>query len=112
MRLAYDPETDSLYIDLSEKASIDSLEVSPGVVLDFDAEGNLVGMDCCIVIEKHPDGYVAYPLEIEGVVVGQGDTYEGALSDVSPRSSFTLRPLGLNCQKHTSREWDRPEIGD
>ncbi|MEG4110458.1 MULTISPECIES: hypothetical protein [unclassified Microcoleus] len=35
-----------------------------------------------IIIEKHPDGYVAYPLGIKGVVVGEGDTYEKALADV------------------------------
>ncbi len=45
MKFHYYPETDSLYIDLSEKTSIDSREVAPGVVLDFDAEGNLVGID-------------------------------------------------------------------
>ncbi len=45
MKLRYYPETDSLYIDLSEKASVDSREVAPGVVLDFDADGKLVGLD-------------------------------------------------------------------
>ncbi len=35
-----------------------------------------------IVVEKHPDGYVAYPRGIEGVVVGEGNTYEEALADV------------------------------
>ena len=35
-----------------------------------------------IIVEKHPDGYVAYPLGIKGVVVGQGDTYDEALEDV------------------------------
>ena len=45
MKFHYYPETDSLYIDLSEKASADSREVVPGVVLDFDAEGHLVGID-------------------------------------------------------------------
>jgi len=45
MKFHYYPETDSLYIDLSEKASADSREVAPGVVLDFDAEGQLVGID-------------------------------------------------------------------
>ncbi len=35
-----------------------------------------------IIVEKHPDGYVAYPLGIKGVVVGEGDTYEQALADV------------------------------
>jgi uncharacterized protein YuzE len=45
MRLNYYPETDSLYIDLSEKTSIESKEISEGIVLDYDAEGNLVGID-------------------------------------------------------------------
>ena len=45
MKFRYYLETDSLYIDLSEKTSVDSREVAPGVVLDFDAEGHLVGID-------------------------------------------------------------------
>ncbi len=45
MKLNYYPETDSLYIDLSEKSSAESREISEGVVLDYDAEGNLVGID-------------------------------------------------------------------
>lgn len=45
MKLHYYLETDSLYIDLSERTSVDSQEVAPGVVLDFDAEGRLVGID-------------------------------------------------------------------
>jgi predicted RNase H-like HicB family nuclease len=35
-----------------------------------------------IIVEKHSDGYIAYPLGIQGVVVGEGDTYEEALNDV------------------------------
>jgi uncharacterized protein YuzE len=45
MKLNYYPDTDSLYIDLSEKPSVESLEVSEGVMLDYDASGNLVGID-------------------------------------------------------------------
>lgn len=45
MRLNYYPETDSLYIDLSEQPSYESREISEGVVLDYDAQGNLVGID-------------------------------------------------------------------
>lgn len=45
MKLNYFPETDSLYIDLSEKTSTESREISEGVVLDYDAGGNLVGID-------------------------------------------------------------------
>jgi uncharacterized protein YuzE len=39
------PETDSLYIDLAERSSTESKEVSEGVVLDYDTNGNLVGID-------------------------------------------------------------------
>ena len=45
MKIRYYPETDSPYIDLSEKTSVESREISEGVVLDYDAEGNLVGID-------------------------------------------------------------------
>ena len=45
MKFHYYPETDSLYIDLSDKTSVNSQEVAPGVVLDFDDIGNLVGID-------------------------------------------------------------------
>ncbi|MBM4337938.1 MAG: DUF2283 domain-containing protein [Deltaproteobacteria bacterium] len=45
MKLNYYPETDSLYIDLSQKTSMESKEISEGIVLDYDAEGHLVGID-------------------------------------------------------------------
>ncbi len=45
MKFHYYPDTDSLYIDLSEKPSTDSTEVAPGVILDFDERGQLVGID-------------------------------------------------------------------
>jgi uncharacterized protein YuzE len=45
MKLNYYPETDSLYIDLSEKTSVESREISEGVVLDYDTNGTLVGID-------------------------------------------------------------------
>jgi len=45
MKITYYPETDSMYMDLSPKDSVESREVSPGVVLDYDVEGNLTGID-------------------------------------------------------------------
>jgi len=45
MNFHYYPETDSLYIDLAERSRVDSREVAPGVVLDFDEDGSLVGID-------------------------------------------------------------------
>jgi predicted RNase H-like HicB family nuclease len=47
-----------------------------------------------VVVEKHPDGYVAYPLGLKGVVVGQGDTYEEALSDVRAAIRFHIESFG------------------
>lgn len=45
MKLNYYPETDSLYIDLSSKPSKESVEISEGVVLDYDDDGNITGID-------------------------------------------------------------------
>jgi len=47
-----------------------------------------------IIVEKHEDGYVAYPLGIEGVVVGQGETYEAALTDVKSALTFHVETFG------------------
>ncbi len=52
MKLNYYPETDSLYIDLTATAGTESREVSEGIVLDYDAEGNLVGIDIDNASEK------------------------------------------------------------
>jgi predicted RNase H-like HicB family nuclease len=49
-----------------------------------------------IIVEKHPDGYVAYPLGIKGVVVGEGDTYEEALSDVKSAIRFHIDTFGAD----------------
>ena len=45
MKLNYYPETDSLYIDLSSKPSKESVEVSEGIVIDYDEEGHITGID-------------------------------------------------------------------
>jgi len=47
-----------------------------------------------IIVEKHPDGYVAYPVGMKGVVVGQGDSYEAALSDVKSAIRFHIESFG------------------
>ena len=47
-----------------------------------------------VIVEKHPDGYVAYPLGLKGVVVGEGDTYEGALADVRSAIRFHIETFG------------------
>jgi predicted RNase H-like HicB family nuclease len=47
-----------------------------------------------VVVEKHSDGYVAYPLGLKGVVVGEGDTYEEALDDVKSAIRFHIETFG------------------
>ncbi|MBN1145644.1 MAG: hypothetical protein JXA78_00200 [Anaerolineales bacterium] len=47
-----------------------------------------------IVVEKYSDGYVAYPLGLKGVVVGEGDTYEEALGDVKSAIAFHIETFG------------------
>ncbi len=47
-----------------------------------------------IIVEKHPDGYVAYPLGLKGVVIGQGDTYDEAFADVKSAIRFHIETFG------------------
>jgi len=47
-----------------------------------------------IIVEKYPEGYVAYPLGLKGVVVGEGDTYEEALADVKSAIKFHMVTFG------------------
>ena len=55
-----------------------------------------------IVIEKHPDGYVAYPIGVVGAIVGQGDTYEEALSDVKSAIVCYAEVFGKEMLEDTS----------
>jgi predicted RNase H-like HicB family nuclease len=47
-----------------------------------------------IIVEKHEDGYVAYPIGLQGVVVAQGDTYEDALAEVKSAIAFHIETFG------------------
>lgn len=49
-----------------------------------------------IVVERLPDGYVAYPLGLKGVVIGEGDTYEEALEDVRSAIIFHIQSFGTD----------------
>lgn len=53
-----------------------------------------MGKPLKIIVEKHPDGYVAYPLGIRGVVVGEGNSYEEALADVKSAIQFHVDTFG------------------
>ncbi|MBE5227814.1 MAG: type II toxin-antitoxin system HicB family antitoxin [Microcystis aeruginosa PMC 728.11] len=48
-----------------------------------------------IIVEKHPDGYIAYPLGIEGVVIGEGDSYQEALEDAKSALRFHIETFGV-----------------
>lgn len=47
-----------------------------------------------VIVEKHLDGYVAYPLGLKGGVVAEGDTYEEALSEVKSAIRFHVETFG------------------
>jgi predicted RNase H-like HicB family nuclease len=49
-----------------------------------------------VIVEKHADGYVAYPIGVKGVVVGQGDTFEAALADVTSAIRFHIDTFGAD----------------
>lgn len=49
-----------------------------------------------IIVERHEDGYVAYPIGLKGVVVGEGDTYEEALADVKSAITFHIETFGAD----------------
>ena len=51
---------------------------------------------CKIIVEKHPDGYVAYPLGVRGVVVGEGDSYEEAVADLKSAIKFHVETFGID----------------
>jgi predicted RNase H-like HicB family nuclease len=48
-----------------------------------------------VIVEKHPDGYVAYPLGLKGVIAGEGDTYEEGLADVKSAIIFHIEAFGF-----------------
>ena len=53
-----------------------------------------------IIVEKRSDGYVAYPLGLKGVVVGDGDSYEEALADVKSAIAFHIETFGKDVTAH------------
>lgn len=55
-----------------------------------------------IIIEKHADGYIAYPLGLKGVVVGEGDSYEEALADVRSAIRFHIETFGTEALEDES----------
>ncbi len=70
MKVNYHPETDSLYIDLSEQPSVESREISEGVVLDYDVSGNLVGIDidnASTKVELHRFVVSKIPVSVETI---------------------------------------------
>jgi uncharacterized protein YuzE len=70
MKLNYYKETDSLYIDLSSKPSVDSRQVSEGIVIDYDSDGNITGIDidnASRKIDLHEVILSKIPAEIEAL---------------------------------------------
>lgn len=53
-----------------------------------------------VIVEKHADGYVAYPVGLKDIVVGEGDSYEEALSDVKSAIGFHIETFGQQVRMH------------
>ena len=53
-----------------------------------------------IIVEKHKEGYVAYPLGLKGVVVGEGNTYEDAVADATSAIEFHIETFGTEAFDH------------
>jgi predicted RNase H-like HicB family nuclease len=66
-------------------------------VSEFGLQGEVAMLrQIKVVVEKHSDGYLAYPLGMKGVVVGEGDTYEDALADVKSAIQFHVETFGAD----------------
>ena len=61
---------------------------------EVSTKGIVMAQQIKVIVEKHADGYVAYPLGLKGVVVGEGDTYEDALTDVQSAITFHIETFG------------------
>jgi predicted RNase H-like HicB family nuclease len=59
-----------------------------------------------VVVERHPDGYLAYPLGLKGVVLGEGDTQEEALADVRSAIRFHIETFGADAVDEESQVLD------
>ncbi len=64
-----------------------------------------------IIIERHSDGFVAYPIGLKGVVVGQGDTYEEAIADARSAIAFHVETFGPDVFEDTALEVFVAETG-
>jgi predicted RNase H-like HicB family nuclease len=58
-----------------------------------------MGKPLKVIIEKHPDGFIAYPIGLKGVVIGEGDTFEQALSDVKSAIRFHIETFSPDILK-------------
>jgi predicted RNase H-like HicB family nuclease len=71
----------------------------------FDIEGEMT-KDVKIIVEQHPDGFVAYPVGLRGVIVGEGDTHAEAIADVTSAIQFHVDTFGVK-----ELEMDQPLLG-
>lgn len=82
-----------LALAFGQKACRDGFTATGAGRLVVDS-GQVVTRQFKIIVEKHSDGYVAYPLGMKGIVVGEGDSYEEALADVKSAIRFHIETFG------------------
>jgi predicted RNase H-like HicB family nuclease len=91
-RIANPPQVNNLVNNLPHKAMVDFRQSTMRQVK--------------IIVEKHTDGYVAYPLGLKGVVVGEGSSFEEALADVKSAIRFHIETFGAEVLPDDSRVLD------
>lgn len=90
MKVVYHQETDSLYIELSDKPSVDSQEIKPGIVLDMDDEGNLVGLN----IDQASKNVTLSKLEMDSLPVTSGYPEKNTMNVLDYESRKVIHDLG------------------
>jgi uncharacterized protein YuzE len=103
MKLSYFPDTDSLYIDLTDAPSTESREVSEGVVLDYDAGGNLVGIDI---------NHASRKIDLRTVTLSRLPPLMPADTETRPSNSFHgFEPFAGGSARVTNEDIDRIRDG-
>jgi predicted RNase H-like HicB family nuclease len=84
-------------LDLSDRLEAQITTAQNATVLYwFRTQRDSILKQFKVIVEEHSDGYVAYPIDLKGVIVGEGDTHEDALADVKSAIGFHIETFGAD----------------
>jgi uncharacterized protein YuzE len=106
VKIEYFPETDSLYIDLTERSGVDTMEVGEGVIIDLDGEGHPVGID----IDQASRCVDLQTLRVRRIPVEFDDAAgeQRRLAGPSPEMKHPVGPSALADRPRRGSFWDAP----